>query len=135
MLFAKIQFRKGGGAQGCVKLPVPDFSKTPARGHLGRSTSKRKEALEISPDHGYCGGAAAKMAARHFGCGVSRAAPFRRFAIGRVSANLNTLDFAHTLQDAILRYGKLQICGALNPSNHPVCTTVSESGFGHRSHR
>jgi putative protease len=36
--------------------------------------------------------------------------PYRRFAIGRASANTGTFDFGDTLQDAILRNGRLQIC-------------------------
>ena len=36
--------------------------------------------------------------------------PYRRFAIGESLANLDAPELAYTLQDAILRYSRLQIC-------------------------
>jgi hypothetical protein len=42
--------------------------------------------------------------------------PYRRFAIGKTSARSNAFDFADTLQDAILRYGRLQICATFGSS-------------------
>jgi hypothetical protein len=36
--------------------------------------------------------------------------PYRRLAIGRAPANSNESDLADTLQDAILRYGRVQLC-------------------------
>ncbi|MBI2949660.1 MAG: tetratricopeptide repeat protein [Verrucomicrobia bacterium] len=40
--------------------------------------------------------------------------PYRRFAIGSASASSRALGLAARLQDAILRYGRLQICATLN---------------------
>ncbi|MBI4658259.1 MAG: hypothetical protein HY735_05310 [Verrucomicrobia bacterium] len=36
--------------------------------------------------------------------------PYRRFAIGRAAENSGALDLADAPQNAILRYGRLQIC-------------------------
>jgi len=42
--------------------------------------------------------------------------PYRRFVIGRTSESSNALALADRLQNAILRYGRLQICATLNSS-------------------
>ncbi len=36
--------------------------------------------------------------------------PYRRLAVGRASDQPRLSDFAHTLQDSILRDGRLQVC-------------------------
>jgi hypothetical protein len=42
--------------------------------------------------------------------------PYRRFVIGRTSESSNALALADRLQNAILRYSRLQICATLNSS-------------------
>ena len=48
--------------------------------------------------------------AGHFGCRLSRAALYRRFAIGRLLKPSNALRSVGRPQNAILRYSGLKIC-------------------------
>src|SRR5687768_1250136 len=111
--FAVVTPRRQAVAQICnlsVSVQIvasrDDFAE---RGHPGRSVSPTRESRELT-DVSAVGNRCAQDGRAPFRLRLHRAAPYRRFLIGRASAMSGASPGANALQNGILRYSAARQC-------------------------